>query len=68
MTYQVEHIGNATLCCGDAFEIFPLLSRGGAIVTDPPYGIGINKSNRLSVSKGHAGETWDEKSRKLTNL
>ena len=28
-------------------------------IVDPPYGIGINKSHRLSVSRGFAGETWD---------
>jgi len=29
------------------------------LLTDPPYGININKSNRLSVSRGFGGETWD---------
>jgi DNA modification methylase len=46
---------------GDCREILPTLGRFDAVVTDPPYGIGINKSNRLSVSRGHGGETWDEK-------
>jgi len=31
-------IGNATLYCGDAFEILPTMERPEAIVTDPPYG------------------------------
>lgn len=30
-----------------------------AIITDPPYGISINKSNRLSVSRGFGSDTWD---------
>ncbi len=32
-----------------------------AVITDPPYGININKSHRLSTSRGFVGETWDEK-------
>jgi DNA modification methylase len=32
-----------------------------AVITDPPYGIKINKSHRLSVSRGFGGETWDDK-------
>lgn len=47
------------LICGDCREVIPTLPRVDAVVTDPPYGIGINKSNRLSVSRGHGGETWD---------
>jgi site-specific DNA-methyltransferase (adenine-specific)/modification methylase len=34
-------IGNATLYRGDAFDILPMLSGIGAVVTDPPYGIGF---------------------------
>jgi DNA modification methylase len=54
-------IGDATLYHGDCLEILPTLPKVDAVVTDPPYGIGINKSNRLSVSRGHGGETWDDK-------
>ena len=50
-----------TLYQGDCREIMPRLGHFDAVVTDPPYGISINKSNRLSVSRGHAGETWDDK-------
>ena len=53
-------IGDATLYLGDCLEILPTLGKVDAVVTDPPYGIGINKSNRLSVSRGFGGETWDE--------
>lgn len=49
-----------TLYCGDCREILPTLGKVDAVVTDPPYGIGINKSNRLSVSRGHGGENWDD--------
>lgn len=34
-------IGNATLFCGDCFEILPHLPEVDAAVTDPPYGIGF---------------------------
>ena len=53
-------IGDATLYLGDGLDILPTLGKVDAVVTDPPYGIGINRSNRLSVSRGFGGETWDE--------
>lgn len=53
-------IGDCTLYCGDCLEILPTLGKVDAVVTDPPYGIGINKSNRLSVSRGFGGDIWDE--------
>jgi site-specific DNA-methyltransferase (adenine-specific) len=31
-----------------------------AVVTDPPYGIGITRSNRLAVSRGMGGKSWDD--------
>ncbi|KAA0214972.1 MAG: site-specific DNA-methyltransferase [Cyanobacteria bacterium CYA] len=34
-------IGNATLYRADCFDVLPTLSRIGAVVTDPPYGIGF---------------------------
>lgn len=58
---RVEHIAEGvTLYLGDCREILPGIGKVDAVVTDPPYGIGINKSNRLSVSRGHGGETWDD--------
>ncbi|MFA5165414.1 MAG: DNA methyltransferase [Candidatus Omnitrophota bacterium] len=44
---RVEHIGDATLYCGDAFDILPTLGHIDAVITDPPYGIEWNaqKSN-----------------------
>jgi DNA modification methylase len=55
-----EVIGDCTLLLGDCMEIMPALGKVDAVVTDPPYGISINKSNRLSVSRGFGGQTWDE--------
>ena len=38
-----EIIGDATLYCGDCLEILPTLDKVDAVVTDPPYGIGVDK-------------------------
>ena len=38
---RVEHIGDCTLYLGDCREILPTLCKVDAVVTDPPYGIGI---------------------------
>ena len=46
-----------TIYHGDCREIVPQLGRFDLLLTDPPYGIGINKSHRLSVSRGFGGET-----------
>ncbi len=53
-------IGDCQLYLGDCRDILPTLPKVDAVITDPPYGIGINKSNRLSVSRGHGGEDWDD--------
>ena len=54
-----EIIGNATLYLGDCAEILPMIDKVDAVITDPPYGIGITKSNRLAVSRGMGGMDWD---------
>jgi DNA modification methylase len=45
---------------GDCREVLPFLPKTDLLLTDPPYGIGINRSHRLSTSRGHGNETWDE--------
>jgi len=57
---QPTIIGNATLYLGDCRDILPTLPKVDAVVTDPPYGIGITKSNRLAVSRGMGGKSWDD--------
>lgn len=53
-------IGNATLYNADCRDILPMLTGVDAVITDPPYGININKSNRLSVSRGFGSDSWDK--------
>ena len=55
-----ERIGGQRLILGDCLEVMQELGRFDAVVTDPPYGIGITKSNRLAVSRGLGGKNWDE--------
>lgn len=59
MIVREERIGNQRLILGDCREIVGALSFD-AICTDPPYGIGITKSNRLAVSRGLGGKSWDD--------
>jgi site-specific DNA-methyltransferase (adenine-specific) len=57
---RVERIGDAVLYLGDCLEILPTLPKVDAVITDPPYGIGITRSNRLAVSRGMGGGNWDD--------
>lgn len=42
-TFRVEHIGSATLYCGDCREVLPTLSGIDAVITDPPYGVDLGE-------------------------
>ena len=53
-------IGLATLYLGDCRDILPTLPKVDAVITDPPYGISITKSNRIAVSRGMGGGQWDD--------
>ena len=44
MIDKVE-IGDATLYHGDCMEILPTLDKVDAVVTDPPYGISVQKKS-----------------------
>ena len=57
---DIVTIGDATLYHGDCLEILPTLPKVDAVITDPPYGIGITRSNRLAVSRGMGGGDWDD--------
>ena len=57
---RVEVIGRAVLVQADCRDVLPVLPKVDAVVTDPPYGIGITKSNRIAVSRGMGGKSWDD--------
>lgn len=57
---RVEKIGRATLYLADCRDVLATLGKVDAVVTDPPYGIGITRSNRLAVSRGMGGKSWDD--------
>jgi DNA modification methylase len=58
-----RQIGDCTLYLGDCLDILPILPKDGAIVTDPPYGMGWNTdSTRFTggMRKRAAGrDDWD---------
>ncbi len=53
---RVEKIGLATLYLGDCRDIAPSLERPAAVITDPPYGIGIAAN---PVRQAHEKLDWD---------
>ena len=58
-------IGNAELYCGDCRDILPTLGKVDAVVTDPPYGIGVDGQkqslckNPKHNRKKHDFKGWD---------
>ena len=57
MSYKrKEVIGDATLYLGDCLEILPTLEKVDAVITDPPYGIGIAAN---PVRQKHEKKDWD---------
>lgn len=57
-------IGDATLYLGDCREILPTLPKVGAVVTDPPYGIGENSRKvasrgKLATPRDYGDFDWD---------
>lgn len=49
-------IGNATLYLGDCMDVLPTLPKVDAVITDPPYGIGIAAN---PVRQAHEKLDWD---------
>ena len=49
---RIEHIGDATLYLGDCLEILPTLGKVDAVVTDPPYGVGLIYGDYNDNSEG----------------
>jgi DNA modification methylase len=44
MSFEKVVIGNATLYCGDCFDVMKDLEPVDAVITDPPYGISYSHS------------------------
>jgi site-specific DNA-methyltransferase (adenine-specific)/modification methylase len=53
---EIVTIGDATLYLGDCMDILPTLPKVDAIITDPPYGIGIAKN---PIRQAHEKLDWD---------
>ena len=62
-------IGRATLYCGDCRDILPTLPKVDAVVTDPPYGIGVGKMNLGGCVASRMGKTdWDDELPDLSGI
>lgn len=48
---RTEVIGNATLYLGDCLEILPVLPKVDAVITDPPYGVGVKYGEMYDDSR-----------------
>lgn len=63
MIIKEERIGGQRLILGDCLKVMPLLGRFDAVVTDPPYGVGLTakntKHNRIEASKKYADAPED---------
>lgn len=56
---ETAAIGSATLYCGDALEILPMLSGVNAVVTDPPFtATGGSTNGRSSEADGQFFQFW----------
>lgn len=51
-----EVIGDCTLYLADCMDVMPHLGKVDAVVTDPPYGIGISSN---PVRQKHSKKDWD---------
>jgi len=64
-----ERIGDCDLYLGDCLEVMPALGPVGAVVTDPPYGIGIGRMQRGKWASAALGRSeWDDVAANLDAL
>jgi DNA modification methylase len=72
--FRDEVIGDARLILGDAREIVPTLGRFDALVTDPPYGVGLGthggakdgRTDHVLVKRGY--ESYDDTEENLVDV
>ncbi len=62
---RIEQIGDCTLYLGDCMDILPTLGKVDAVVTDPPYGIGIAAN---PFRQKYEKKEWDNSLPNLTIL
>ena len=66
---RIETIGRATLYLGDCRDVLPTLGKVDAVVTDPPYGIGVGKMNLGGCVAARMAKTnWDDEQPDLTPI
>ena len=67
---RVERIGDATLYLGDCLEILPTLPKVDAVITDPPYGIGLEYGEHkdTAVAVGEFGPRVVEMGRRIARV
>jgi len=57
---RVEQIGGQILVQGDCLEVMPLLGKVDAVVTDPPYGVGLTAKTTKHGKKSASHNYYDE--------
>ena len=67
---RAERIGDCLLLQGDCREVMPVLPKVDAVVTDPPYGIGVDRSmaansgtkhgKALAAKRTYVASGWDD--------
>ena len=68
MIIKEERIGGQRLILGDCMKVMTLIGRFDAVVTDPPYGIGISGQKFSKTKTGgqlrkfHEDKEWDKSS------
>ena len=66
---RIEIIGRATLYLGDCRDVLPALGKVDAVVTDPPYGIGVGKMNIGGCVASRMDATdWDDELPDLSHV
>lgn len=59
---RVETVGNATLYCGDCYELLEEIGTVDVVATDPPYGIGFaGQPTKWQRRAGHEPQSWDDR-------
>jgi len=64
---RMEVIGNATLYLGDCLTVLPALPKVDAVITDPPYGVGLQYGIHDDNPLGY-WEWWKPVSRQLQGV